>query len=241
MHHSPRSLFATALVLACAGLACHYDEDAPALNPPLILQILEGNAQSVTVGEYAPVSPAVRVTSGDNVAVPHVLVSFVVLSTRGQVVGADQYTGEDGIARVDGWLIGAITGLNTVNATVQHAWPTTVAFTAIGVAGPPKNLAKMTGEPTIGTAGAAVGTRPSVKVTDVFGNGVSGVTVTFAVTSGGGSLTEASQLTNETGIATVGGWILGPGIGPNTMTATVAAAGVAASVVTFSVTGNPPY
>lgn len=238
---STRSLFTASLLAAAVGLACHYDEDAPALSPPLILQIVAGNAQAVTVGEFAPISPAVKVTSGDNVAVPHVLVSFVVLSTRGNVLGADQYTGDDGIARVDGWSIGAIAGTNTLNATVQRATPATVAFTAIGMAGPATSFAKAADEPTIGTAGTALATRPAVKVTDAYGNGVSGVTVTFAVTGGGGSLTGPTQTTNGAGTATVGAWILGAALGLNAMTATVTGTGIGANVVTFSVVGNPPY
>ena len=69
--------------------------------------------------------------------------------------------------------------------------------------------------------GAPVTVLPSVIVKDEEGNVMSGATVTFAVTSGGGTVTGATQTTNSLGVATVGGWTLGSVPGPNTLTATV--------------------
>ena len=80
--------------------------------------------------------------------------------------------------------------------------------------------------------GFPVPTSPSVSVTDANAEPVSGIAVTFAVASGGGSLTGVSQTTNSSGVATVGSWTLGPGVGNNTLTAT--AAGLAGSPVTFT-------
>jgi hypothetical protein len=81
-----------------------------------------------------------------------------------------------------------------------------------------------------------VGSRPSVRVTDAGGLAVPGVTVTFQVTGGGGSLTGSTQTTNSNGIATVGSWTLGGSAGQNTMTAT--ATGLNGSPVTFTATGG---
>ena len=65
------------------------------------------------------------------------------------------------------------------------------------------------GDGQTAVAGSTVALDPSVKVTDAGGNPVSGVVVTFAVASGGGSVTGASATTNASGIATVGSWRLG--------------------------------
>jgi alpha-tubulin suppressor-like RCC1 family protein len=67
-------------------------------------------------------------------------------------------------------------------------------------------------------AGRTVSTPPSVIVRDANSLPVSGVTVSFSVASGGGSVTGDTQITNASGIATVGSWRLGPGT--NKLTAT---------------------
>jgi alpha-tubulin suppressor-like RCC1 family protein len=87
-----------------------------------------------------------------------------------------------------------------------------------------------------GGAGAAVSPRPSVLVRGGDGNPAPGITVTFAIGTGGGSVTGSTQITDASGIATVGSWILGAGV--NTLTAT--ASGVfQGNPVPFSATGNP--
>jgi len=63
------------------------------------------------------------------------------------------------------------------------------------------------------------------------------VTVNFAITRGTGTLTGATVVTNSSGVATLGGWVLGPGM--NCLSATVAAPGVAGSPVGFIATGIP--
>ena len=63
-----------------------------------------------------------------------------------------------------------------------------------------------------------------------------GATVTFAVTSGGGNVTGATQTTNSAGIATVGGWTLGSIPGTNTLTATVSGL----TPLTFTATSMDP-
>jgi hypothetical protein len=61
--------------------------------------------------------------------------------------------------------------------------------------------------------------------------------VTFTVATGGGSVTGATVNTNANGVAQVGSWILGGSAGTNTLTATVAGAGIAGNPVPFTATG----
>ncbi|HEV7387886.1 MAG TPA: hypothetical protein VGN73_04660 [Gemmatimonadaceae bacterium] len=84
--------------------------------------------------------------------------------------------------------------------------------------------------------GTDVGEPPSVVVSDASGNPMSGVSVTFAVTAGGGSLTGGHAVSDASGIATVGSWTLGQTPGTNTVTATTA--GLPA--VTFTAQGADP-
>jgi len=72
--------------------------------------------------------------------------------------------------------VGPITGTATVTVSANTA--TTIALKV--------------GDGQSATVGTAVAIPPSVLVTDTYGNPVSGVPVTFAVTSGGGSVTGQS-------------------------------------------------
>src|SRR5258706_8908663 len=78
-----------------------------------------------------------------------------------------------------------------------------------------------------------VATAPSALVTDQFGNPVSGTSVTFAIGSGGGSLTGGSQTTNASGIATVGSWKLGTSARTNNNTLTATSPRLTRSPPTF--------
>lgn len=75
----------------------------------------------------------------------------------------------------------------------------------------------------MGTAGDSLaGTLPSVRVTDIGGNPVVGISVTFATGPTSGSLSGAIQFTDANGIATLGGWILDPTPGTDTVIASAA-------------------
>lgn len=95
-------------------------------------------------------------------------------------------------------------------------------------------IAVNAGNAQTATAGTAVVVAPSVKVTDTNSSGVAGITVTFAVTSGGGSVVGGNATTGADGIATVTSWTLGAVAGVNTLTAAVP--DLAGSPVTFSAT-----
>ena len=83
--------------------------------------------------------------------------------------------------------------------------------------------------------GLSVSVAPSVAVEDQYGNGVPGMEVTFAVTGGAGSITDAVDTTDFNGVATVGSWIID--VGANSLSATVTAAGLGGNPVTFLATG----
>ncbi len=85
----------------------------------------------------------------------------------------------------------------------------------------PTGIQASAGDGQTAAAGTAVPTAPAVLVTSANGP-LAGVTVTFAVTSGNGSVTGASATSNGNGIATVGSWVLGTTAGTHTLSATVA-------------------
>ena len=84
----------------------------------------------------------------------------------------------------------------------------------------PSVVAKTGGDNQVGAAGSALATALEVTVKDASGNPLSGITVTFAAASGGGSVAPTSANTGADGKATTTR-TLGPGAGTQTTTATV--------------------
>ena len=124
-------------------------------------------------------------------------------------------------------------GTSTITATSEGKTGS-AAVTVSSASGP--TMAINAGNNQSAPVRATLSTAPSVIIRNAAGAGVNGVTVVFAIGSGGGSITGAAQTTNASGIATVGGWTLGAVAGTNTLTAT--ATGIAGSPVTFTARGT---
>jgi N-acetylneuraminic acid mutarotase len=123
---------------------------------------------------------------------------------------------------------------------LRFAASSIAAFTALTVlacdqaAGPPGTpdnpgstrvqgtaLQMQTGDSQYATVGRPVAVNPKVLVVNDSGRPVQGVTVNFAVTSGGGSASGTQAVSDSAGFATVGSWTLGSETGANTLTATI--------------------
>ncbi len=199
--------------------------------------ITAGNGQTATVNTAVATDPAIIVRDQFSNPVPGVAITWAVTGGGGAVVpGAGATTNAAGSATVTSWTLGTVAGAsnNTLSATAAGVTPA-LTFTASAAAGAATVLAKNAGDNQAANAGQAVTTPPRVLVTDQFGNPVSGVAITFAVASGGGSATGLSQTTNASGLASVGSWTLGNTAGTNTLTAM--ASGL--TTATFTATGNP--
>lgn len=195
----------------------------------------EGDAQTASVNTAVPTAPAVRVTDPFDNPVSGARVVFTVTQGGGSVSGDTAVSGAAGLARVGSWTLGTSAGTNVLTGTVIDApGAPAVTFTATGTPAAAAAMGVDGGDNQSAVAGNAVAVPPSVRVTDAFGNGVAGVTVTFAVASGGGAVTGATPATNAAGVAAVGGWTLGSSAGANTLTATVS--GLTGSPVTFTAT-----
>jgi hypothetical protein len=224
----------TATVAGLTGSPVTFTATATAKATALALN--SGNNQSVTAGTAVAVKPSVLVTDAQGNPVANVAVTFSVASGGGIVTGAAQSTGANGIATAGNWSLGATAGTNTLTATSGGLTGSPVTFTANGTAGPAAIIAIRSGNGQSATVGTDVATKPSARVTDVNGNGVAGAAITFAVGSGGGSITGASQGSGADGSVTVGSWTLGLTAGVNTLTAT--ASGLTGSPLTFTATGT---
>lgn len=126
-----------------------------------------------------------------------------------------------------------VTGLTAANFVVK-AYGSMASGSSPAVGGPAA-LTMVSGNGQSGPAGQPLASPFVVRVTDATGAPVSGVSVTFAVTSGGGTLTGVQPLTNSLGLAQAT-LVLGPNAGTNTVTVT--AGSLAGSPVTFTATGT---
>jgi hypothetical protein len=113
------------------------------------------------------------------------------------------------------WTLGTKTGVNV--AAARSAAPLNVVFTATAKAASAAYIAPIGhagwggGEAVagLGFAGTTLVEPPSVRVTDQFGNPVTGAAVTFAVISGGGNIKDGLATTDSSGLAASGPWTLG--------------------------------
>ena len=96
-------------------------------------------------------------------------------------------------------------------------------------------LASVSGNGQSATVGQSVSDPLVVRITRA-GSGVAGMTVSWTVTGGGGSVDPTSSSTDNAGMASTT-WTLGSTAGPNTVEAL--ASGVMGSPVTFTATGTP--
>ncbi len=216
-----------------AGLTATFSATAVAAAADSLVQV-SGNNQSAPTGTLLGNSLVVQVTDRFGNAVAGHLVNFAVTAGGGSVSPTSAATDANGEAATQ-WTLGAAGGTQTVQVTaagVTTGSPAT--FTAEGLVGA---VAVNDGDGQTGLVGFGVNVAPSMLVTDAGGAPLAGITVTFAVSSGGGNVTDAVQISDATGVARVTKWTLGNVAGANTLSATAAGSGFTGNPVTFTATG----
>jgi plastocyanin len=191
---------------------------ANATTGPLTDSVLGTKAESLTV----------LVT--DQNAAPVQGVAVLWASTGGAVSASTKPTGPTGHSRVR-YTYGSGAGAQSATATVAGlvGSPVNIAFQAN--AGTATNIVKTTGDG--GTAPPSSQVTYTVTARDANNNPKQGVTIDWAVATGGGTITPAQNTTGVTGTASAQR-TLGSGGGAQTATAT--AAGLTGSPLTFTTT-----
>ncbi len=200
---------------------------------PATITVVRGADQAATVGTAVREEPAVRVDDEDGVPIPGVEVTFGVASGGGTITGARVVTDGGGEAAVGSWTLGTTAG---ENALAVAAGPASATIRATGRPGAPVSMKAVAGDSQSVATGTTVPIRPTVRIEDFHGNGVPDVPVTFAVETGGGTVTGGSATTSPDGVAAPAGWTLGPNRGANTLTTTAASL----PPVTFTATATAP-
>ncbi len=229
---------ATATVSGLTGSPVAFTATATAGSGTQVV-ITSGNTQAGEVLSAVAQAPTVTIHDAYGNPVPGATVWWAVLAGGGSVSAGTSQTNTQGEASI-AWTLGPVvgTGLQSLRTSINSGAFGT--FTASGVltAG---TLAINGGDNQSAAAGTAVATTPSVLVKTPGGSGVpvQGVTVTWAVTAGGGWTSAATSVTNAAGIASIG-WTVGTTLGANTQGLSATATGLTGSPATFVASATAP-
>lgn len=226
------------IVLAAAAVTCSSDNlTLPSEGLPAALTLGSGNAQTATVATPLPDSLRVRITDSESRPVEGIKVAFTPTLGGGDAVPDTGLTNADGRTGTR-WLLGSTAGAQRMQAMVVGATSggaLTLNFDATAVAAAADTVFVVRGNNQSAEVGAALPDSLIVKITDRFGNAVSGSAVTWGPT-GGGAVSPASNSTGSTGTAATAR-TLGPTAGPQGATAT--AGTLKGSPVVFAMTALP--
>jgi hypothetical protein len=233
----------TGIVLsACGGDGSGPDDGGD----PTAIAIASGDGQTARVATALAQPIIVRVTGNGARPVSGVAVAFQVTIGGGSVSSASVLTGADGTAQTV-WTLGrSVAEQHRLQARVgTGATSLTANFTATATPGDAASVTVASGNSQTRPPGSALSDSLAALVNDAYGNAVPGVTVTWSVTGGGGTVSPSTSTSNASGIARTL-LTLGPNPGQNTVQAAVAgtsgvsfsAQAVAAPTIT-SVTPDP--
>lgn len=224
----------TAVVTATSGSVA---ATAGVTVAPTVTQIekVSGDGQTGTAGQLLPIPLGVELRDALGSLIQGATINFSVSQGGGALASQSVITGADGRASTT-YTLGTTAGQNRVTASSQVA-SVSVVFFLTAVAAGPAVVSLQAGNVQSAPPGSPVPTRPAVRVSDVFDNPVGGVSVTFQIGVGSGSITGATQTTDASGVARVGSWTLGSG-GSNTLLANAASPGITGNPVTFTATAG---
>ena len=211
----------------------------PLLPPPPTqtkLVRISGGEQEGLPGEPLANPFVVKVLDEDGDPFEGATVKFVVLIGGGALSAVLVQTGADG--RAESTLtLGETLGSNKVQVNVEGI-SQVVVFSAEGILLPtPSILSIVSGDNQSGVIGEVLANPFVLEVRDENGNPLEGVTVTFAVSAGGGSLSDTSVDTDANGLAQS---ILTLGGDPGTNTIEVTVEGIAKAEIFNAEAALPP-
>ena len=198
--------------------------------PAAAIANVSGNSQSGTVGTVLPATLVVKVSDSFGNAVSGAAVSFAD-GTIGGTFAPNPATSEtNGQASTVFTLPTTAHSGFAVTVSSGSAKPLTMHETSVAAA--PASEAISSGNKQTAAPATQLSKPLVVVVKDQYGNGVSGVTVTFSDGGAGGSFLNSSPITNSVGQASAT-YTLPPAAGTYSITATVSS-----YVVTFTETAN---
>jgi len=213
---------------AVAGLACGGQGD------PLIpdhITVVSGANQDGHPYQALANSLVVVLEDQSGGPVPNYPLTWTVLSGGGTVTPASPSTDANGRSAAY-WVLGGAKGAQTVTALVNLS--VNGNFIAQAIALVPDHVDVLAGNNQTGTVGLPLETPLKIAVLDASDQPIPDVRVGWTVATGGGVVMPAVSNTDLAGETTTD-WTLGPTVGAQTVTVTIA--GLAP--LTFTATGSP--
>ena len=203
---------------------------------PTALAILLDDYQTGLPGKALPNPFVVEVRNQNGDPLEGVTVRFAVTAGGGSLSHTSVDTDADGLAQTT-LTLGNEPGTNTVEASAEGISQSTVFSAEASLPLPiPTRLLTVSGSNQSGMTGEALTNSFVVEVRDQNDDLLEGVTVTFSVSAGGGSLSHTSVDTDADGLAQT---TLTLGNEPGTNTVTASAEGISQSTV-FSAEASLP-
>lgn len=230
-----RAITAIGALLGLPG--CGGDSGPTSPPTPSAIALISGASQTGTAGQPLGQPLIVKVTTASGAAAPGATVAFAARPGSGALSATSVRTDAKGQASVT-WTIGprAGTDVDTATATASGLTGSPVTFVASATAGAAAQLVAAGGDNQTAPAATLLSAPLTVRVSDGHGNPVAGASVSWAVATGGGSVSPATSTSDASGLAATQ-LTLGPGAGPET--ASASATGLTGSPVTFTATATP--
>ena len=206
---------------------------------PRKLFIVSGYDQTGITGEplAEPFVVRVRDREQDNKPLEGVKVTFTVLTGGGSLSTTTAITDQDGLAKTT-LTLGNEAGTNTVEARAEGVSKGVTFSAEATLSSPtPTSLSIISGDNQEGFTGEALATPFTVQVRDQHGDPMAGVTVTFTVLTGGGTLSATTVTTDANGQAES---TLTLGTDPGTVTVEASVEGISQTEVLNAEATLPP-
>jgi hypothetical protein len=158
-----------------------------------------GDAQSGAVAQALSLPLQVVVTEG-GAAKAGATVTWSTTAPGGALQPATSSTDPAGVASAT-WTLGTVSGSQTAQAALSGATGSPVTFTATAAPAAAAALERLSGDEQTGVVGTQLAAPLVAKVSDQFGNGVSGVPVEWAASDG--SVSAPSVPTDQSGASAV--------------------------------------
>ncbi len=208
---------------------------------PVATAAYTGTGQSATTGNAIAIPPAIIVKDAEGRGVPGIAISFIVIAGGGFIDGPNAMTDSSGVARAGAWTLGRAPGQNQMVGRSSGLPEVTFYATGTAAAGQGSITPATNADNQTASIGAPVPVNPAVVLKNSAGAPQSGITVSFSVASGGGTIQNRSAVTDSGGAASAGKWTLGSTAG--TQALTVSATGFASIQIksTALATGTPTF